>query len=157
MAPYEALYRLKCQTPIYWNEVREKKIITVENVPWINDAYEKVKLIKQGSRQPRAFRKAMLTIVEEIWNLKWEKRSFSRYCHEKKWLGKKNRGKLGSRYVGAFEILQRVGQGSLPIEVTTKPRRDTWCFSRISSEKVLSRPSTHPSDLVDWTAWGFVV
>ena len=39
MALYEALYGQKCQIPLYWNEVGEKKIITVENVPWIEDAY----------------------------------------------------------------------------------------------------------------------
>ena len=47
MAPYEALYGRKCQTPLYWNEVSERKIIAVENVPWIEDAYEKVKVIRQ--------------------------------------------------------------------------------------------------------------
>ena len=47
MAPYEALYGRKCQTPLYWNEVGENKIIAVENVPWIEDAYEKVKVIRQ--------------------------------------------------------------------------------------------------------------
>ena len=33
--------------PLYWNEVGERKIIAVENVPWIEDAYEKVKVIRQ--------------------------------------------------------------------------------------------------------------
>ena len=47
MAPYEALYGRKCQTPLYWNEVGERKIIAVENVPWIEDAYEKVKVIRK--------------------------------------------------------------------------------------------------------------
>ena len=46
MAPYEALYGQKCQTPLYWNEIGEKKIIAVENVPWIEDVYEKVKMIR---------------------------------------------------------------------------------------------------------------
>ena len=45
MAPYEALYGRKCQTPLYWNEVGEKKVVSVENVPWIEDAHEKVKII----------------------------------------------------------------------------------------------------------------
>ena len=33
MAPYEALYGRKCQTPLYWNEVGERKVIAVKNVP----------------------------------------------------------------------------------------------------------------------------
>ena len=47
MAPYEALYGRKCQTPLYWNEVGEKKIVAIENVPWVEDTYEKVKIIRQ--------------------------------------------------------------------------------------------------------------
>ena len=47
MAPYEVLYGKKCQTPLYWNKVGEKKFIAAENVPWIEDAYEKVKMIRQ--------------------------------------------------------------------------------------------------------------
>ena len=44
--PYEVLYGWKYQTPLYWNEVGEKKIIAVENVPGIEDAHKKVKLIR---------------------------------------------------------------------------------------------------------------
>ena len=47
MAPYEALYGRKCQTPLYWNEVGEKRIVVVENVSWVEDACEKVKIIRQ--------------------------------------------------------------------------------------------------------------
>ena len=47
MAPYEALYGRKCQTPLYKNEVGERKIIAVENVPWIENAHENVKVIRQ--------------------------------------------------------------------------------------------------------------
>ena len=47
MAPYEVLYRRKCQTPLYWNKVCERKLVVIENVPWIEDAYEKAKVIRQ--------------------------------------------------------------------------------------------------------------
>ena len=47
MAPYEALYGRKCPTPLYWNEVGEKKIVAAENVPWVENAYQKVQVIRQ--------------------------------------------------------------------------------------------------------------
>ena len=42
MAPYEALYERKCRTPIYWDEVREQKINSVELV---EVTFEKIRII----------------------------------------------------------------------------------------------------------------
>ena len=47
MAPYEALYGRKCRSPVYWDEVGERKILGAERIPWVEAAYEKVKLIRQ--------------------------------------------------------------------------------------------------------------
>lgn len=43
MAPYEALYNRKCRTPLYWEEVEDKKMYDVE---LIQVTIEKVKIIK---------------------------------------------------------------------------------------------------------------
>ena len=42
MAPYEALYRRKCRTPLCWTELREEKIIGPD---LIQETKEKVKVI----------------------------------------------------------------------------------------------------------------
>ena len=47
MAPYETLYGRKCRFPIHWDEIREKKILDPTTVPWIEEDFEKVKLIRQ--------------------------------------------------------------------------------------------------------------
>ena len=44
MAPYEALYRRKCRSPLCWNEVGEREFTGPEI---IQDAFEKVTLIKR--------------------------------------------------------------------------------------------------------------
>ena len=44
MAPYEALYGRKCRSPLYWDEVGEKKLIGPELV---QDARDKIYLIKR--------------------------------------------------------------------------------------------------------------
>jgi hypothetical protein len=43
MAPYEALYGRKCQTPLYWEEVGDRKLNGPEMVQITT---EKVKIIK---------------------------------------------------------------------------------------------------------------
>ncbi|XP_071912345.1 uncharacterized protein [Coffea arabica] len=47
MAPYEALYGRKCRSPIYWDEVGERRVLDPIIVPWIEEAYVKVKVIRQ--------------------------------------------------------------------------------------------------------------
>ncbi|XP_071912307.1 uncharacterized protein [Coffea arabica] len=47
MAPYEALYGRRCRSPIHWEEVGERKIIDPTTIPWIEEAYERVKVIRQ--------------------------------------------------------------------------------------------------------------
>ena len=44
MAPYEALYRRKCRTPLCWTELSEKKIIGPD---LIQETKEKVKMIRE--------------------------------------------------------------------------------------------------------------
>ncbi|XP_027158268.1 uncharacterized protein LOC113759889 [Coffea eugenioides] len=41
MAPYEALYGRKCRSPLYWDEVGEKKVLDPTVIPWMEDAQEK--------------------------------------------------------------------------------------------------------------------
>ena len=47
IAPYESLYGRKCRSLIYWDEVGEKKVLDPTTVMWMEDAQEKVKLIRQ--------------------------------------------------------------------------------------------------------------
>ncbi|XP_071901026.1 uncharacterized protein [Coffea arabica] len=47
MAPYKALYGKKCWSPIYWDEVGERKVLDSTAIPWIEEAREKVKMIRQ--------------------------------------------------------------------------------------------------------------
>jgi len=48
MAPYEALYGRKCHTPIYWEEVREMKLLGPEMVQLTTD---KVRVIKKRIKE----------------------------------------------------------------------------------------------------------
>ncbi|XP_071918701.1 uncharacterized protein [Coffea arabica] len=47
MAPYEALYGRRCRSPIHWDEIGEKRVLDPTAIPWIEEAYEKVKLVRE--------------------------------------------------------------------------------------------------------------
>ena len=44
MPPYEALYGRKCQSPLYWDNVGERKMLRLE---LIQDTHDKVRVIKE--------------------------------------------------------------------------------------------------------------
>ena len=58
MAPYEALYGRKCRSPIYWDEVGERKVLDPSTVPWVEEPYEKVKLIRQKIQMAQSRQKS---------------------------------------------------------------------------------------------------
>jgi len=107
MPPYEALYGRKCRSPVYWDEVGERKILGPE---LIQQTKEKINLIRKRieaaqnrqSRYANQARKDMDYQEGEHVLLKispWK--GLTRFG---------NKGKLKPRYVGPFEILKKIGK-----------------------------------------------
>ena len=133
MAPYEALYGRKCQTPLYWNEVGERKIIAVENVPWIEDAYEKVKVIRQRIQTAQSRQKSYSDNKRRDLEFAEGDRVFLKVLPRKGMIRQGKWGKLGPRYVGPFEILQKVGQVAyrLQLPASLGGMHDVFHISRL--------------------------
>ncbi|EOX94220.1 Uncharacterized protein TCM_003746 [Theobroma cacao] len=55
MAPYEALYGRKCRTPLCWDEVGERKLVSVELIELTND---KIKVIRERLKVAQDRRKS---------------------------------------------------------------------------------------------------
>ncbi|KAA3461696.1 DNA/RNA polymerases superfamily protein [Gossypium australe] len=83
MAPYEALYGRKCRTPLYWTELKKNQI---HGVDLIREAEEKVRIEFQVGD------KVFLNVSP------W-----------KKVLRFGRKGKLSSRFIGPYEITERIG------------------------------------------------
>ncbi|GKE33660.1 putative reverse transcriptase domain-containing protein, partial [Tanacetum coccineum] len=84
-APFEALYGRKCRSPVIWIEVGESQLIRPEIV---QETTEKIFQIKERLKTARSHQKS------------YADKRLVRF-------GKK--GKLAPRYVGPFEIVERVG------------------------------------------------
>ncbi|KAJ9538736.1 hypothetical protein OSB04_031469 [Centaurea solstitialis] len=102
MAPFEALYGRRCRAPICWNEVGEAVIEGPELVRVTNEkvAVAKEKLKEAQSRQKSyvdRHRRALEFQVVSMYFLK---------CLSFEVFG----GKLSPRYIGPFEVLERVGE-----------------------------------------------
>ncbi|GJZ00964.1 putative reverse transcriptase domain-containing protein [Tanacetum coccineum] len=79
-APFEALYRRKCVSPVLWAEVRENRLIGPKMV---QETTDKVLLIRERLKAARD--------------------------RQKSYADNRKKGKLAPRYVGRFEIFERIG------------------------------------------------
>ena len=107
MPPFEALYGRKCRSPLYWDEVGERKILGPELV---QQTKEKIELIRQRlvasqNRQSKYANQHRKDIEFETGDLVLLKVSPWKGVLR---FGKK--GKLSPRFIGPFEILKRVGK-----------------------------------------------
>jgi hypothetical protein len=107
MLPYEALYGRKCQSLLYWDNVGKRQTLGPE---LIQDTRDKVRVIKERmsaaqSRQKSYVDNRIRPLEFEVGNRVFLKVSPMRGVI---WFGKK--GKLSLKFVGLFEITQRVGK-----------------------------------------------
>ncbi|KAK6133882.1 hypothetical protein DH2020_032372 [Rehmannia glutinosa] len=106
MAPYEALYGRRCRSPIYWDEVGERRILGPEIVEQTVKVIEKIKerikvaQIDKKSYADKRRKDLRFKVGDKVFLKISPTKSISRF-------GK--RGKLRPRYIGPFEILARVG------------------------------------------------
>ena len=91
MAPYEGLYRRPCRSPMCWTESGEATLIGPELV-----AQSRQKSYADHRRRPLEFQ-----VTDHVFLRVSPRKGVFRF-------GKK--GKLAPRYIGPFEILQRVGE-----------------------------------------------
>ena len=105
MAPYEALYRRRCRTPMCLTVLDKHKVIDLDLV---KDTEEKVQIIqhKLKAASDRQWSYANLKrkdIEYEVGN-----KAFLKVSPWKKLLHFGRKGKLSPRFIGPYEILERV-------------------------------------------------
>ncbi|GFY88890.1 hypothetical protein Acr_06g0008300 [Actinidia rufa] len=125
MAPYEALYGRPCRSPVYWTELGEATVVgpelvaeTAESMGLIHKRLkaaqkattEKVKVIRQRlltaqSRQKSYADRRRRPLSFEVGDHVFLKISTRRGLHR---FGRG--GKLSSRYIGPFDIIERIGE-----------------------------------------------
>ena len=123
MAPYEALYGRPCQSPVYWTEVGERFAISPDLV---KDNSEKMDLIRkriltaQSQQKSYAIRQRRPLEFEVGDHVFWKVMPKSRVVKFSK------QGKLLSKYIRIFEILERVGIVSYRLALLPSLSSFTW-------------------------------
>ncbi|RVX06329.1 Transposon Tf2-2 polyprotein [Vitis vinifera] len=106
MAPFEALYGRKCRSPICWNDVGERKLLGPELVQL---TVEKVALIKERLKAAQSRHKSYADQRKRDLEFEVGDHVFLKVSPMKSVMRFGRKGKLSPRFVGSFEILERVG------------------------------------------------
>ncbi|GJW26337.1 putative reverse transcriptase domain-containing protein [Tanacetum coccineum] len=124
-APFEALYGRKCRSPVLWAEIGESSLIGPELVQEMTD---KVVLIK-----------------EKLKALEFEvgDRVMLKVSHWKGVIHFGKKGKLAPRYVGPFEILERIGLVAYRLKLPEELNGVHDTFHVLNLKKCLADASLH--------------
>ena len=105
MAPYGALYWRPCKSPICWTEVEESSIIG----PYlIRDTSEKVSLIRQRLLTAQSRQKSYADVRRRPLEFEVGDHVFLKVMPKRGVVRLGKQGKLSPRFMGPFEILERV-------------------------------------------------
>ncbi|GJR28689.1 putative reverse transcriptase domain-containing protein [Tanacetum coccineum] len=139
-APFEALYGRKCRSPVLWAEIGESSLIGPELV---QETTDKVVLIKEKLKATRDRQKSYADNRRKPLEFEVGDRVMLKVSPWKGVIRFGKKGKLAPRYVGPFEILERIGPVAyrlrLPEELSGV--HDTFHVSNL--KKCLADASLH--------------
>ncbi|KAL0540282.1 hypothetical protein IC582_024516 [Cucumis melo] len=106
MTPFEALYGRCCRSPVCWGEVGEQRLMGPELVQSTNEAIQKIRS-RMHTAQSR--QKSYADVRRKDLEFEIGDKVFLKVAPMNGVLRFERRGKLSPRFVGPFEILERIG------------------------------------------------
>ncbi|GJU06248.1 putative reverse transcriptase domain-containing protein [Tanacetum coccineum] len=139
-APFEALYGRKCRSLILWDEIRESKLIGPELV---QETTDKVVLIKEKLKVARDRQKSYADNRRKPLEFEVEDQVLLKVSPWKGVIRFGKKGKLAPRYVGPFEILERIGPVGYRLRLPEELRSAHDTFHVLNLKKCLAAANLH--------------
>src|SRR5262249_39102481 len=142
MAPFEALYGRPCRSPVCWNEVGESRLLGPELV---QDSAEKVQLIRKRLLAAQSRQKSYADVRRKDLAFDVGDHVFLKVSPTKGVVRFGQQGKLKPRFIGPFEVLERVG--AVAYRLALPPSLDG--VHDVFHVSMLKRYLADPSHVVD--------
>ena len=143
MAPYEALYRRPCRSPICWTEVGESSITGPD---LIRDTSEKVGMIQKRLLIAQSRQKSYADVRRRPLEFKAGDHVFLKVMPKRGVIRFGKRGKLSPRYIGPFEVLERVGAAAYRLALPPS----LSSVHEVFHVSMLRKYTPDPTHIVDW-------
>nr|GEV79355.1 reverse transcriptase domain-containing protein [Tanacetum cinerariifolium] len=138
VAPFEALYRRKCRSPVCWAEVGDAQLTGPEI---IHETTEKIIQIKSRIQAARNRQKSYADLKRKSMDFQVGDRVMLKVSPWKEILRFGKRGKLNPKYIGPFKVLYKVGDVSYRLELPQQLSRVHNKFHVSNLKKSLSDES----------------
>ena len=143
MAPCEALYGRPCRSPICWTEVVESSIAGPDLV---RDTLEKVSLIRQRLLTTQSRQKSYADVRRRPLEFEVRDQVFLKVMPKRGVIRFGKREKLSLKFIGPFEILERVG--IVAYRLALPPSMSG--VHEVFQVSMLRRYTSDPTHVVDW-------
>ena len=143
MAPYEALYGRPCRSPLCWTEVGRSSITGPD---MIRDTSEKVSLIQQRLLTAQSRKKSYGDVRRRPLEFEVGDHVFLKVMLKRGVVRFGKSGKLSLRFIGLFEILERVG--TVAYRLALPPSMSG--VHEVFHISMLRRYTLDPAHVVDW-------
>ena len=143
MAPYQALYRRPCRSPLCWTEVGE---ISITGPDLIRDTFEKVCLIRQRLLTAQSRQKSYADVRRRPLEFEVGDHVFLKVMPKRGVVRFGKRGKLSPRFIGPFEILERVD--TVAYRLALPPNMSG--VHEVFHVSMLQKYTPDPAHVVDW-------
>ena len=138
MSPYEELYGEQCHTPLCWNETGKRKLLGLEIV---QTTVDKVNAIRARLKATHDRQKSYEDKRRKDLEFEVEDRVFLKLSPWKGVVRFRKRGKLSPRYIGPFEIVERIGPVAYRLDLPEELSRVHNVFHISMLRKYISDPS----------------
>ena len=143
MAPYKALYGRPCGSPLCWTEVGESSITGPD---MIRDTSEKVSLIRQRLLTAKSRHKSYADVRRLPLEFKVGDHVFLKVMPKRGVVRFGKRGKLSPRFIGPFEILERIGIVAYRMDFPPSMSG----VHEVFHVSMLRKYTPNPAHVVDW-------
>ncbi|CAH9104857.1 unnamed protein product [Cuscuta europaea] len=117
MAPYEALYGQKCRSPLCWGDIVDQVVLGPQ---YLQDTIEKVKVIQERMKAAQDRQKSYADLGRKPAEFEIGEKVLLKVSPTRGVMRFGKKGKLSPRFIGPYDILEKVGKVAYRLALPTE-------------------------------------